>query len=201
MYTHRFVAAAMLVALASGCSSAEPEPAVAPSPSAAPNGDAVEPTGTPPVTEGPATAGASWPDGVSARLVAVQRVPNAWGVDVAKSQAIVRLTLEVTNGSQATLPVTPATREMTLLYGPNREEADSVTSYSYTEPAEERKKALNLDGGTQIPVSGEATFVESGLVPVDELDELAVVVEVPTTDGIREPFTLTGVGALVKQVK
>lgn len=199
MRTHRVIAALLLLALSAGCTS-DPEPAAGPSPSPSPAApsDVAAPS-SPPVLEGPAAAGARWPDGVSAHLVAVQRVPNAWGVDVPASLAVVRLRLEVTNGGQEVLPLVPQSREMTLLYGPNRQEADGVTSYSYPDPAEQERKGLRADGGTRIPAGGKATFVESYLVPVAELGELAVVVEVPSTDGIRDPFTLTAV--TVKIVK
>lgn len=176
-------------------------PAPDPAPSASgPVGDALPgPTSTP-ILEGPASQPAVWPDGISARLVKVERVPNSWGVDVPTSQAIIRMTLEVTNGGESTLPVVPSSREMTLLWGPNRQESDQVTSYSYDDPAEEKEKSLNLDGGTQIPAGGRATFVESELVPADQLGGLTVLVELPSADGIRDPFTLTGVEKVLKTV-
>ncbi|MFJ1539308.1 hypothetical protein ACIODS_12265 [Micromonospora chalcea] len=117
------------------------------------------------------------------------------------SQRVVRLTLEVSNQGGEALPVVPSSREMTLLWGPNRQEADPVTGYSYDTPAEERRKALTVDGGSRVPAGGKATFVESGLVPVDGAGELAVVVDLPATDGLREPFTFTGVEKLVKTVR
>jgi hypothetical protein len=153
------------------------------------------------VFEGPASRPALWPDGVSATLVAVERVPSEWGVDVPDGMAVVRLTLEVSNASETVLPVEPSSKEMTLLYGSNREEGEAVTSFTYDSPAEERQKALDRDGGRQIPAAGTATFVESQLVPADQLGSLTVVVELPSTDGIREPFTLTGVEGLLKTVR
>lgn len=128
-------------------------------------------------------------------------MPSSWGVDVPKSLVIVRMTLEVSNGTSAVLPVEPMSREMDLLYGPNREEASPVTGYSYPDPAEGRRKGLSRDGGTRIPVDGRATFVESALVPAGSVSDLTVVVSLPSADGIRDPFTLTGVGVVVKTVK
>ncbi|WP_428966393.1 hypothetical protein [Micromonospora fluostatini] len=197
--SRRAVLAVLLTLAVAGCTG---EPASSPtlSPPGPPVGDAVDPTGPPPATAGPVANGATWPDGLSARLVSVQRVPNSWGVDVPASLALVRLTLEVVNGSGEDLPVVPDSREMTLLHGPEQEEAGSPTGYRYTDPAERRRKALRIDGGTQIPVGGRAQFVESGTVPVDELGELTVVVDLPSVDGLRDPFTLTGVESLLKTV-
>jgi hypothetical protein len=193
----RLTAAAVAVLLfTSACTSEDPMP----TPDPAPTSDAV-PSPSVNVFEGPASRPALWPDGVSAQLVAVERVPNSWGVDVPDGQAIVRLTLEVTNASETVLPVEPASKEMNLLYGPNREEGQAVTSYTYDTPAEQKQKALDRDGGAQIPAAGSATFVESQVVPVDQLGVLTVVVEVPSADGVREPFTLTGVETLLKNVR
>ncbi|MFJ8690298.1 hypothetical protein [Micromonospora wenchangensis] len=114
---------------------------------------------------------------------------------------IIRMTLEVSNGTGAALPVEPMSREMDLLYGPNREEAQPVTGFSYPDPEEDRRKGLTQDGGTRIPAGGKATFVESGLVPAGSVSDLTVVVSLPSADGIRDPFTLTGVGAVVKTVR
>lgn len=151
--------------------------------------------------EGPASQPHRYPDGLTVTLTKVERVPNGWGADVPTSQAIVRLTLDVANGTADALPVEPMTREMTLLHGPNRQEAGQVTGYSYPDPVEEKQKALTLDGGTRIPAGGKATFVESGLVPVAALGDLTVVVELPAADGIRDPFTLTEVEGLLRTVK
>lgn len=191
---------------AAGCSddgqpAAGPTPSTAAAPTGLSEGDAIEPTGPPAPTEGPAAAGASWPDGLSAKLVAVERVPNSWGVDVPKSMAVVRLTLEVRNGTQAVLPIVPMSGETSLLYGPNRQEAESEAGYSYPDPDEAKRKQLTADGGTRIPVGGTARFVESWLVPVSALGDLTVVVDLPAVDGMRVPFTLTDVEALLKQVR
>ncbi|MEU7978234.1 hypothetical protein AB0B63_06850 [Micromonospora sp. NPDC049081] len=195
------VSVVVVLGALAGCSS-KPEPAAAPSstPSAGSSGDAVEPS-SPAVLEGPVSSGARWPDGLSARLTAVERVPSSWASDVPRSLVIVRLTLEVSNGTGAVLPVEPMTREMDLLYGPNREEADPVAGFSYPDPAEGRRKGLQRDGGTRIPVGGRATFVESGLVPAGAVQDLTVQVKLPSADGIRDPFTLTGVGSVVKTVR
>ncbi|MFI6228616.1 hypothetical protein ACIBCR_15045 [Micromonospora echinospora] len=200
----RLVTAAVAVAvlLSAGCSSEDPMPAPDPAPtSSGAVGDAMPGPSSSPATEGPAADGARWPDGVTARLVAVERVPNSWGVDVPPSMAIVRMTLDVVNGSDMLLPVVPQSKEATLLYGPNRQECEPVTGYAYKDPAERKRMALDIDGGTQIPAGGMAQFVESELVPVDQLGSLTVVVEVPSVDGIRDPFTLTGVETLLKTVK
>lgn len=154
-----------------------------------------------PVLEGPAAAGAAWPDGLSAKLTAVDRVPNSWGVDVPASQAIVRLTVEVVNGTQDVLPIEPMTRETDQLFGANREEAEAEAGYSYPDPAESKRKSLTADGGTRIPKGGKATFVESASVPVSALGDLTVLVRLPAVDGIREPFTLTDVEGLLKTVR
>lgn len=150
--------------------------------------------------EGPASRPALWPDGVSATLRAVERVPSEWGGDVPDGQVIVRMTLEVSNASETVLPVQPSSKEMTLLYGPNRAEGQAVTPLTYDNPAEKKQKALDRDGGTQIPAAGSATFVESQLVPAGQLGSLSVRVELPAVDGVREPFTLTGAEKLLKTV-
>ncbi|SCF21875.1 hypothetical protein GA0070618_4147 [Micromonospora echinospora] len=186
---------AVLLVAATGCSS-DKEGSVGPSESAA-----VAPTPSVDVFEGPASRPALWPDGVSATLRAVERVPSEWGVDVADSDAIIRLTLEVSNASETPLPVDPSSKEMTLLYGPSRAEGKAVTSSRHDSPAEQKQKGLDLDGGTEIPAAGTATFVESRLVPVDQLDSLTVRIELPSVDGIREPFTLTQVEKLLTTVR
>ncbi|MFC0504241.1 hypothetical protein [Micromonospora costi] len=152
-----------------------------------------------PVLEGPAAEGASWPDGLTAKLVAVEQVPNAWGVDVPKSRAIVRLTLEVRNGTQDVLPLMPGNGEMDLMYGPNREDAELEAGYDW--PDGEKQKLLQADAGNRIPVGGSGRLVESSSVPVSALGDLTVEVELPATDGERLPFTLTDVEALLKQVR
>lgn len=189
----------------SGCSGDE-EPASAPPPApsaAAPqgSGDAVDPSGTSPAYEGPAAAGAKWPDGLTAKLTAVERVPNAWGADVPKSLAIVRLTVEVRNGTQDVLPFESGTRQTTVYYGPNRVEAEQDAGHSYPDPDEAKRKELQSDDPTRIPAGGSARFVESWVVPSSELGDLTVAIDLPATDGIRETFTLTGAQTLLKTVR
>jgi hypothetical protein len=135
------------------------------------------------------------------KLTDVERVPNSWGVDVPSSMAIVRMTVIVINFSDVLLPVVPGSKEMTLLYGPNRQECEPVTRSAYTNPVEESLQALDVDGGMLTAKGGTAKFVESELVPVAELGSLTVRVQMPSVDGIREPFTLTGVEKLLTTVK
>ncbi|MCX5122056.1 hypothetical protein OG992_33370 [Micromonospora sp. NBC_00362] len=138
---------------------------------------------------------------MTAKLVAVERVPNGWATDVAKSAAVVRVTTEVYNGTQAVLPFDPGVRRTTLLHGDLRQEGDQEAGYSYDDPAEADRKALTVDGGTRIPVGGTLRFVESSSVPADALGLLALAVRLPAVDGERVPFTLTGVQDLLKQVQ
>ncbi|GAB3947695.1 hypothetical protein GCM10027614_43410 [Micromonospora vulcania] len=118
-----------------------------------------------------------------------------------ESRTIVRLTVEVHNGGQAALPVAPSSRQLTLLYGPQLTEAAAVTGHKYPDPAEQTKKGLSADGDTRIPVGGKSRFVESQTVPMDAVDDLTVVVELPSIFGTRTPYTLTGVQRLVKLVR
>ncbi|PZG10296.1 hypothetical protein C1I95_28150 [Micromonospora craterilacus] len=172
-------------------------------PSAVPTSDPTDPDGDLlPILERPASEGAaSWPDGLAARLVGVEQVPNGWGVDVPKSQAVVRLTVEVVNGGDAVLPLSPGTQTLTLLYGDLRAEARQEAGYSYDDPDEEQRKGLSREPGTRIPVGGKATFVESAVVPVDQLGELTVAVRLPAVEGIRETLYLTGARGMLRQVK
>ncbi|GLY20351.1 hypothetical protein [Micromonospora sp. NBRC 101691] len=186
---------AVLLVAATSCSSDADDPA-GPSES-----DAVAPSPSVDVFEGPASRPALWPDGVSATLRAVERVPSQWGVDVAESDAIIRLTLEVSNASETPLPVEPSSKEMTLSYGPSRAEGQAVTSNRYDSPAEQKRKELDRDGGREIAAAGTATFVESQLVPADQLGSLTVRIELPSVDGPREPFTLTEVEKLLTTVR
>ena len=113
-----------------------------------------------------------------------------------------RLMLEVSNGGGAgVLPVEPSSREMTVLFGQNRTEAESAVGFAYPDAGEQRRKALDVDGPTRIVVGSSARFVESSLVPVDGLGLLTVVVALPATDGVRDPWTFTGVESLLKTVK
>lgn len=118
-----------------------------------------------------------------------------------KPMAIVRLTLEVRNGAQDVLPIEPMTQEMELLYGPNREQSEAESGYSYPDPDEAKEKELTRDGGTRIPVGGTARFVESKVVPVSALGDLTVQVSLPASDGERWDFTLTDVEAMLTQVR
>jgi hypothetical protein len=196
----RLVIAAVVVSLATAGCTSDPDPVVAP-----PSPSTSTPETEPPmpeslVLEGPASAGARWQDGLSARLTAVERLPNSWGVDVPKSQAIVRVTVEVSNGTGAVLPF-PTAVWSELLYGPTRRESSPVTGFSYPDPAEGKRKALSWEGGTRIPAGGKLTFAESNIVPAAELGDLTVVVKLPAEEGERLPFTLTGADKLLKQVK
>lgn len=204
------LAAAAVVAvtlLSAGCSSAPESSVGSPSESpAVPPGVAAEDapfTGTPgpPVLEGPASGVASWPDGLTARIAAVERVPNAWGEDVPKSEAIVRVKVDVSNGGSSVIPVEPMSSWMTLYYGINRTEGDPEVGYGYRDPKERAKKSLFSEDPTRIMPGTTVRFVDSMTVPVSELGVLAVVVELPTEMGIRDPYTFVGVEQLLKTVR
>ncbi|MCX5066641.1 hypothetical protein OOJ91_12205 [Micromonospora lupini] len=203
MRVYRYVVVvAAITGLLSGCTG-DDEPQAGPSPvvTSAASGDAGEPSDLLPITEGPAAAGAAWPDGLTAKLVAVERVPNSWGADVPKSMAIVRVTVEVRNGTGDVLPMESGIRRTTLLHGGVRVEAEAEAGYSYHDPAEARRKSLSEDGGTRIPVGKTLRFVESSTVPVGSLGELTLALRLPAVDGERETFYLTGVQGMLKTVR
>ncbi|WP_431728599.1 hypothetical protein [Verrucosispora sp. TAA-831] len=199
MRRHRSVAAVVvLLALTGGCTAESAD-----APRASRPGDAVDPTGTGdllPIFERPAGEGGTWPDGLVARATAVEHVPSAWGVDIPKGQAVVRVTLDVTNNTDALLPLGPI-RYTTVLYGDLRAEAQQEVGYSYDDPDEAERKGLRREPGTQLPVGRTATIVESAVVPVDQLDALVVAVRLPAVEGIRDVLYLTGADAMLKQVK
>ncbi|MEH1166387.1 hypothetical protein V6V47_13455 [Micromonospora sp. CPCC 205539] len=193
---------AVLAVFGAGCSG-DDKPAAAPTPvvTSTASGVAGEPSASPGATAGPATDIAVWPDGLTAKLVALERVPSSWGVDVPKTRAIVRMTLEVHNGGTVALPVPPSSRQLILRYGEKMIEAAAVTGPKYADPAERTQKALSVDGDTPIPVGGTARFVESQTVPMAHVSDLTVVVELPATSGKRKPYTLTAAHALLKMVQ
>lgn len=181
------------VLLAAGCSAGKPT--VEPTPSVA----EVEPSVSPTPLEGPAAQPYRYPDGLVVNLVKVERVPNAWGVDVPATQALIRVTIAAKNEGTAAVPVVPQSRETTLLYGANRQEAGSVTPYTCEGPQD--RQCINSDEPERIAAGTSVTFVESSLVPVGELGTLTLRVELPAVEGEREPYTFLNVHTVLKTIR
>ncbi|MER7164511.1 hypothetical protein ABT336_00310 [Micromonospora sp. NPDC000207] len=206
MRRSRIAAGLVLVALSVvGCGSGEDAaPGAAPAASSSlptPVGDAVDPTGPAPVLEGDARSTARWPDGITARLAAVERVPNSWGVDVPASMALVRLRLEVGNEGEGPLPVVPESSHMSLFYGENRTEVDGPTGYSYDDPEEQERKGLSSDDPTRIVPGSKVIFTQTFELPVKELGLLTVTADPPTEEGIRDPYTFLNVEKTLTRAK
>lgn len=185
-------AALSIVLLAAGCTADKPTPEPAPPVSAEPSVSA-----TP--LEGPAAQPFRYPDGLVVSLAKVERVPNAWGVDVPATQAIVRVTIVAKNEGTVAVPVVPSSRETTLLYGPNRQVAGSVTPYTCEGPTD--RQCINSDEPERIAAGTSVTFVESSLVPAGELGTLTLRVELPASEGEREPFTFLDAHTVLKTVR
>ncbi|WP_194821290.1 hypothetical protein [Micromonospora sp. S-DT3-3-22] len=191
---------AVAVVLLTGCGTDEnrdQEPSAKPPAS---SGDAVDPTASAPVLEGAPSSTARWPDGITARLLKVERVPNDWGVDVAKSWAIIRVRLEVANTGAAPVPVDGA-GYIHLFYGVNRTPADGPTGYAYPDPEEEREKGLTSKNPTRIVAGSKVVFTQSFKVPVAELGSLTVSAEPPAEEGFRDPYVFVGVDKVLTGVK
>lgn len=149
--------------------------------------------------EGAAGVPVSWPDGVSAELTAVERVPNSWASDVPPKHVVVRVTVTVRNGGSEPLSWEPMSRETDLLYGADRYEAESEPGYSYDDPKDHRR--LSSDDPERVMPGSQVRVVESSVLPEDQLGVLAVRLKLPAVDGFREPYLFTGVESVLKTVK
>ncbi|MFF3867366.1 hypothetical protein [Micromonospora sp. NPDC001898] len=152
--------------------------------------------------EGDASSTARWRDGITARLVAVERVPNSWGVDIPKSRALVRLRYVIGNEGAGPLPIEPHSSWVTLFYGVNRTEGEREAGYSYDNPKENERKGLNGDNDpTRIMPGTKATYVETYAVPIAELGSLVAAASPPAEEGIRDSYTFLGVEKVLVEVK
>lgn len=204
MRTPQIAFAAGLLALSlTACGSDGPsDQSPPPAPTATANPEDGPPSAAP-ALEGDASTTARWPDGITARLAKVERVPNSWASsDLPSGSAVFRLTLEAGNEGQGPLPIESGSRQMTMFYGVNRTEAEqNAGSVDLSNPDESKRQELVSEDPTRIAPGSKAVFVESFVVPVGEIGSLTVQVDLPAEEGIRDPYTFTGVERVVKTVK
>lgn len=110
------------------------------------------------------------------------------------------MTLDVTNNSPADIPFVPGSRVATVQYGDARYDAGSANGPRYDDPAEYRRKSIDSEQPNLLPAGKKVTFWNSGLVPADQLGVLAIEVELPSEEGIRDPYTFTDAHTLLKTV-
>jgi hypothetical protein len=130
------------------------------------------------VTVAPAafTAPAEWADGASVRVVdAGQQVSGGTGPGALAGQPQTVFTLEVRNGATAPLDLNAVVVQAT--YGGGTTQASPL--YDGT----------TMDFGGSLEPGATATAVYSFAIPVDELDEVSLSVDV---DGVRFPAVFTG---------
>lgn len=155
-------------------------------------------TAAPEPTEGPATQPAVWePEKLTVTLDRVEKVPNKWAAsDIPADHVLVRLTYTTRN--QAPIPLPSGNITLTLLHGPNRQEAQQPTAYSGVPKAQ----LLQSEDPTRIAAGGSAEGIATFQVPAAELADLAAQVRVPNFDdgGTTNPriWTFTGLHKILK---
>lgn len=186
-------AALGVVLLLAGCASMPADSGgdlTAPSPGDC--ADCDEPSGQPvaPPTEGPVAEPHRWPDGVTARVVAVTRAPAHAGVgphDPALDAGLL-VTVRFTNDGRK--PLTwgsgTATAEWTLYYGRNRYAAEG-DAY----PGSARRPTRLMPG-----TSAEWTTIN--FVPSPDMGTLALQLTPLRNDPAYPPWTFTGVERVVQ---
>lgn len=139
-----------------------------------------------PVSDGPH----EWPDGIAAEVVSVSTEPDAESGNPA-NDTYATVTIRFTNTGDQTFTGwsgdSTATPTGTLLYGENRYEA---SQYGCQDPS------LG-DVPRQLVPGTSADYAICAYLPAPELVTLAVEVQ-PVWGGSYEPFTFTGVEALVR---
>lgn len=164
----------------------------------APSNTTTEPTAgapTPAPSEGPATEPITYPDGMSMRLVKLEKADRKLGVDVPGDQTIVRVTAAFTNSGTTPIPFDPDSRYITVYHGEGRTEASPVTGYDYPDKA----RQLRSIDPTRIMPGRTIEVVRSQLAPTAEVGALSVEVECPQNGSTpRQPYMFTGAEALLK---
>jgi hypothetical protein len=161
-------------------------------------GCAATPTGSPdspmPVvtaaqpSEGPASQEHGWPDGLTARIVSLQRLDPKLGGSLQTGQTLVKLTLTLSNPGSQAVPLPPGRVLWHLLDGLSWFEASNDEGDQYSGPL------LTSAVPGRVAPGQTVTVFDSWHVPDTQLGVLAVRVDLA---GTREPWVFTDAQTLL----